>query len=73
MAAGTFAAAIGAGEESRLAADGNASECSFGRIVGQADPAVIERHAYGTAELGMTFIQNDVVGRKEPAQTGGKR
>ena len=36
---GTLTAAVGAGEEPRLAAEGDAAERPFGGIVGEADPA----------------------------------
>lgn len=39
---GPLAAAVAAREQPGLTAEGNAAEGTFGRVVGQTDPAVIE-------------------------------
>ena len=39
---GALGAAIGAGEQPRLSAQGKAAQRAFGGVVGQADPAVVE-------------------------------
>jgi hypothetical protein len=44
---GTLAAAIGAGEQPRLAADRNTAQRTLGSVVGQADAAIVEEASEG--------------------------
>jgi hypothetical protein len=48
---GTLAATIGAGEQPRLAPEGNPAQRPLGRIVGQTDAAVIEEAGEGRPAL----------------------
>ena len=48
---GALAAAIGAGEEPCLSAEGDAAQRAFGGVVGQADPAVVEEAGEGGPAL----------------------
>ena len=50
---GALAAAIGAGEQPGLAAEGNAAQRSLGGVVGQADAAVVEEAGEGVQRLSM--------------------
>src|ERR1041384_13239 len=48
---GALAAAIGAGEQPRLAADSYSAQCPLGGIVGQADAAVVQEAGEGRPAL----------------------